>query len=73
MHKKIKLLMNQALASSLDQGGHLDDFAEIFAKLIIDQCITICYEAYDNDVADEYGDGPLTCADEIKEFFGLDS
>ena len=73
MNKKIQELFDQALASSADQGAHLADFSEIFAKLIIDKCIEICNEVYENDHVDEYGDGPVVCAEEISDYFDLDN
>lgn len=72
MNKRIRQLMEQAMNSSSEQGARIEDFAEIFAKLIINECIEICNDVSNSDVVDEYGDGPELCAETIEVHFGID-
>ena len=48
---------------------HYDNFSyEQFARLIIDECVKVCYSRAGNS---DYNTGRMHCASDLKEHFGI--
>ena len=74
MNERIRELMEQASSNACydepNQLSLLNQEIEVFAELIVEECIEVCKSRVGNS---DYTTGRMHCVSDLKEHFGVES